>query len=926
MLKSLLEQLTSKQLMGLRREDPSLSFQQQIASNKLLNWTISVMKYTIKAKITFKNDTVSSAQRSLSPYAKKDISGFSAAEAKRGKTAKGVIVKVLSNKGTLDPLDPEKLNVRAKGRKGSGFRRAITADIDDAALHMIPSRRKTIPKAKLRVLPFHSEIVDDAGISKNPLVLVLQCEEEDEEEYSSDSEKYMDTSRRIDRLMVQVIDTITSEESHFVVNMREFSIFYEELREKYDNMSPMHFDLHNRDWWKAHIRKFIVIKPRKKKTPCDCKTFFFKVSKSAIERHVSSEIQKQMIAIERERFSANHAMQDSKSRAALKADLAKQLVEQQHFKAADAESSAFREAENARILAEEEKARIEAYYANIAAQERSERRLFAAEEERVVARRAFEAELKREELEQASLSQADAESRLAEEYIAMVLAKEIAEEESRRELAESDGMAAEELDTRAFLAAEVALAEQQPESEEDYDENDGAANKDDDEDGYDAFDEDNKSADYSNDLDQEEDEPLARSNQEDLSNLDMTMTGFFGDTQEVEGFVLLLQRVSLSELTPTADFSWAAEVVAVLSLDTGIDTNMDDTEPVGPEAASKPRSLGERKVTVAKSAADAAIEWDALNFSISCSGADIQDGSTLTVEIYSRQEDSDGAYGTLIAQAVLPTKKLYTLLGSDVEVNCPLLSAAAEYSADDMDNAESTCGFVSVNAKLIPVEPPAPQPFEQGFLQVKSISVVGLKSLSATSIDLITPFVQLEVNGFSTRTSVSPLLASTAIWSDLSIDAAVDASAIKSKFIFVQVWSSTSPDGKDDSVIGVALIPLLKSGFVSDVDVELTGFLHSQQGIYCGVLKLVIQLIHSQKLKTTGSLESKSEGKVMDVYGQSRDQGAKVVTWDYHGGLNQVWTLTPEGYLESHLTGFVLDIAGWSEAVVRSICCVCMYT
>jgi hypothetical protein len=72
------------------------------------------------------------------------------------------------------------------------------------------------------------------------------------------------------------------------------------------------------------------------------------------------------------------------------------------------------------------------------------------------------------------------------------------------------------------------------------------------------------------------------------------------------------------------------------------------------------------------------------------------------------------------------------------------------------------------------------------------------------------------------------------------------------------VWSSTSPDGKDDSVIGVALIPLLKSGFVSDVDVELTGFLHSQQGIYCGVLKLMIQLIHTQKLKTTGSSTQKA--------------------------------------------------------------------
>ena len=890
----------------MRREDPNLSFQQQIATNKLINWTISVIKYTVKAKITFKNDTVSSAQRSLSPYAKKDLSGYSVLDAKRGKTAKGVIVRVLSNKGTLDPLDPEKLNIVSRGRKGSGFRRAITADIDDAALNLIPNKRKTIPKAKLRVLPFHSEIVDDASISKNPLVLVLQCEEEDEEGNSTDSEeKYIESSRRIDRLMVQVIDTITSEESHFIVNMREFAIFYEEMLEKYENMSPMHFDLYNRDWWKAHIRKFIVIKPRKKKSICDCKTFFFKVSKSAIERHISSEIQQQMIAMERERFSIN----ETKSRAALKADFNNQLAEQKMFAGADTESRLYNEEENARIAVEKEKARIEAYKAYIAAQELSERQRFAAEEELVYASLAYEVEFKREEAEKVSLAQAEAESRLAEEYIAMILAQKFAEEEAKRELAETNAMTYEEVETRTFLAAEVDLAEQ-PESEEEYDENDGGANKDDDED-YDAFDEDNKSAEYSNDLDQEEDEPLARSNQEDLSNLDMTMTGFFGDTQEVEGFVLLLQKVVLSDLTPTSEFQWSTDVMAVLSLDTGIDKNSDEVEQV-PEATNKPRSLGDKKVTVAKSATDSTILWDALSFSINCSGADIQDGSTLTVEIYTKQDDvsENSSYGTMIAQAVLPMKKLYTLLGSDVEVNCPLLLAASEYSLDEVDNTESTCGFVSVNAKLIPVEPAAPQPFEKGYLQVKSISVVGLKSLSATSIDLITPFVQLEVNGFSTRTSVSSLLASTAIWSDLSIDAPVDASAIKSKFIFAQVWSSSSPDGKDDSVIGVALIPLLKSGFVSDVDVELTGFLHSQQGIYCGVLKLMIQLIHTQKLRTTGSIESKLRGNVMDISGQNRDQGAKVVTWDYNGGLSQVWSLTPEGYLESHLNGLVLDVAG----------------
>ena len=50
----------------------------------------------------------------------------------------------------------------------------------------------------------------------------------------------------------------------------------------------------------------------------------------------------------------------------------------------------------------------------------------------------------------------------------------------------------------------------------------------------------------------------------------------------------------------------------------------------------------------------------------------------------------------------------------------------------------------------------------------------------------------------------------------------------------------------------------------------------------------------------------------MDIYGQNREVGAQVVAWDYNGGVNQLWSLTSEGYLKSHMNGLVLEIAGMS--------------
>lgn len=63
---------------------------------------------------------------------------------------------------------------------------------------------------------------------------------------------------------------------------------------------------------------------------------------------------------------------------------------------------------------------------------------------------------------------------------------------------------------------------------------------------------------------------------------------------------------------------------------------------------------------------------------------------------------------------------------------------------------------------------------------------------------------------------------------------------------------------------------------------------------------------------------AKHTGKVLDVYGGSKDDGANVYQWDWHGGDNQRWKieLQSDGYyrIVSKNSGKVLDIRGNSAA------------
>ncbi|NVJ21292.1 RICIN domain-containing protein [Myxococcus sp. AM011] len=62
-------------------------------------------------------------------------------------------------------------------------------------------------------------------------------------------------------------------------------------------------------------------------------------------------------------------------------------------------------------------------------------------------------------------------------------------------------------------------------------------------------------------------------------------------------------------------------------------------------------------------------------------------------------------------------------------------------------------------------------------------------------------------------------------------------------------------------------------------------------------------------------IRSKLNGLVLDVEGANKGAGTRVVMWEAHGGLNQVWQLVPGRvrgtyFIQSQLSGLVLDIEG----------------
>lgn len=69
-------------------------------------------------------------------------------------------------------------------------------------------------------------------------------------------------------------------------------------------------------------------------------------------------------------------------------------------------------------------------------------------------------------------------------------------------------------------------------------------------------------------------------------------------------------------------------------------------------------------------------------------------------------------------------------------------------------------------------------------------------------------------------------------------------------------------------------------------------------------------------------IKSRLHGKVLDVKGGASAPGTHVIVWDQKRGggcANQLWRLTPEGFIQSKASGLVLDIEG-GAAAGRKLC------
>jgi hypothetical protein len=65
---------------------------------------------------------------------------------------------------------------------------------------------------------------------------------------------------------------------------------------------------------------------------------------------------------------------------------------------------------------------------------------------------------------------------------------------------------------------------------------------------------------------------------------------------------------------------------------------------------------------------------------------------------------------------------------------------------------------------------------------------------------------------------------------------------------------------------------------------------------------------------------SRKSGKVPDVFGASRDEGAPVVVWDDKGNDNQRWSWVGQGTerrLKSKSSGLVLDVDDEGKVIQR---------
>jgi hypothetical protein len=153
-------------------------------------------------------------------------------------TAKAVkAVKVVKAKVSLTPI-------KAVAKKGGKPK----AELEKAR----PKAKLPIPKVKLELHPYHTELLE--GVLPSPLLLVLLAPGAEGSSLAA-----ADTAR----LVLKVYDVANSQETMVHVHMREYLLLQEELCLKYSESVRAHgFQPSDLQWWARHAKEVLSVQLR----------------------------------------------------------------------------------------------------------------------------------------------------------------------------------------------------------------------------------------------------------------------------------------------------------------------------------------------------------------------------------------------------------------------------------------------------------------------------------------------------------------------------------------------------------------------------------------------------------------------------------------------------------------------------------------
>lgn len=343
-----------------------MSFQELIAVTKLMNWVRQFSESESKAMRdstehggSLKDSKNNKKKSLISPFKSPSValrplnanSAIPSDESHKSKSKKAPTSPIKLTAGEQNQTSKERIKasrvkektmlvqlarkqMEDKEKKKIGdTKKKVTLQVDNTQSSStsrisgsVKSRKQSIPKVQLDLVPFHEETLDNVYV--NPVVVALLTSpdaldivsprsegsnnNDEEDTYSEDEnedddakqEKKQDKKNRIKyvippipkttieqtRLVVKIHESTESKESTTFINMREFQLFLEDLPEKLSvSQEEVHmffrpFDLR---WWAEHIAKVIAVNVS---GGAGNKSLKVSISKQKIEEYVRMQV------------------------------------------------------------------------------------------------------------------------------------------------------------------------------------------------------------------------------------------------------------------------------------------------------------------------------------------------------------------------------------------------------------------------------------------------------------------------------------------------------------------------------------------------------------------------------------------------------------------------------------------------------------